>query len=286
MVPLLKRLHPRRLRRLTILPAILGFAQTPGAPIPDPAALLQEVQAHQSRVDELRENYTFHEITRTETLDGSGAGKTTTTEEHEVFFVNRRRILRLVKRDGVELTTREREKEQLRVKNEIEAATKGNGGYGRGRGGARAGLVREILAVAKTSSPRRVVLRGRPSLVFDFAGDPKATAQTREQSVAKKVTGTVWIDEADKQVARLEVRFYDNFRIAGGLVASVQKGTSVEIDQSPLGEGLWMQTGSEQHLAARLLIKSYHQNVHVEDFDFRKFDIGTAQKIGSPALKN
>jgi hypothetical protein len=260
-----------------------GTAPDSTAAIPDVTALLKEVQQHQHKTDAIRENYTFHEIVRTDTLDASAAVKETKSEESEVFFVNGHRVIRLVKKDGVELSPHERERELERVKKEIEGYIKAAHGAQRGRGGGRARIVSQILAVAKTSNPRRVSFRGRDTLVFDFAGDPNAKASGMDQSAAKKLAGTIWIDEADKQVARLEVHFYDNFRIGGGLLASVQKGTSMNVDQAPLGEGLWMQVGSEDHLAARIVVKNLRENVHIEDFDFRKFDIGMAQKIGGPA---
>ncbi len=264
------------------------FAQTASAPnsaaaIPDPAALLREVQEHQHRTDSIRENYTFHEIVRIDPIDGRGAVKESKSEESEVFFVNGHRVIRLVKKDGVELNAREQERELERVKKEIDGYIKAAHGAQRGRGGGRARIVSQILAVARTSNPRRISFRGRDTLVFDFAGDPNAKASGMDQSAAKKLAGTVWIDEADKQVARLEVHFYDNFRIGGGLLASVQKGTSMNVDQAPLGEGLWMQIGSEDHLAARIVVKNLRENLHIEDFDFKKFDIGMAQKTGPPA---
>jgi hypothetical protein len=252
-------------------------------PIPDATALLREVQEHQRATDAIRENYTFHEIIRTESLDSSGKVTETKTVESEVFFVNGNRIIRYVKRDGAELSAREQAREQDRVKKEIEGDVKAPHGTERGRGGGRSRIIGQILAVAKTSNPRRVTLRGRETLVFDFVGDPKAKAVGMDQNAARKLAGTIWIDEADRQVARMEVHFYDSFRIAGGLLASVQKGTSMNVDQAPLGDGLWMQTGSEDHLAARVVVKNLRMNVHIEDFDFRKFDIGMAQKIGVPA---
>jgi hypothetical protein len=78
------------------------------------------------------------------------------------------------------------------------------------------------------------------------------------------------------------VHFYDNFRVGGGLLASVQKGTAMNVDQAPLGDGLWMQVGSEDHLAARVVVKNLRENLHIQDFDFKRFDIATVEKIGSP----
>jgi hypothetical protein len=180
------------------------------AAIPDPVTLFKDVQAHQAKMDAIRENYTFNEIVRKETLDSGGAVKGTTVEEHEVFFVNGYRIARLVKRNGVELSPQEQAREQSRVMKLAETDMKLRSGGWETR---RTGLVGEVLDMAKISNPKRVSLRGRPTLAFDFVGDPHASSHNREQSAAKKLAGTLWIDEADRQVARLEVRFYDTFRI-------------------------------------------------------------------------
>src|SRR5207247_1275143 len=110
---------------------------------------------------------------------------------------------------------------------------------------------------------------GRNTLAFDFVGDPKAHAHGTTQNIAKKVRGTIWVDEADRQVARLEVTFDENFRLGGGLLASIQKGTSFKVEQSPVGQGLWLESANEQHVTARVVVKSLRQNVHVKDFDFK-----------------
>ena len=277
MTPPSERLHHGTwLAAATALLACVAHAQTP-----DAGALLKEVLAHQRKTDAIRENYTFHEIVHTDMLDGSGKVKETKSEESEVFFVSGHRIMRLVKRNGVDLNPHEQQREQERVMNEIAGHRKSLPYTERERGGGQARIITRILAVSTTSNPRHVMFRDRPTLVFDFAGDPKAKAAGMEQSAAKKLAGTVWIDEADKQVARLEVHFFDNFRI-GGFLASVQKGSSMNVDQAPLGDGLWMQVGSEDHLAARIVVKNLRENVHIQDFDFRKFDVGMAEKIAGP----
>lgn len=229
-------------------------------------------------MDEVRENYTFHRIRQTDDLEKNGAVTKTTIVEREIFFVNGRRIGRLVKKDGVELSPREQETEQNRVSKEVARLLK----LPATKEGRRSELS-DLLAVAKISNPRRIALNGRTTLAFDFAGDPKARAHGMDQNIAKKIAGTIWIDEADRQVARLEVRFDDNFHLGGGLLASIQKGTTLEEEQSPVGQGLWLQTASEVHVAARLLVKNFRQNEHIKDVDFKRFDVGVMEHINPPS---
>jgi hypothetical protein len=257
----------------------LWFAQ---APMPDPATLVKEIEAHQRRMDELRENYTFHEIVRTDELDSSGAVKGIETDERDVFFVNGHRIARLIKKNGKELSEGERRREQDRIKERIEKDLKAPPGHAYNRRGENVG-VSQILPLMKISNPRRIPLNGRSTLAFDFTGDPRAKAHGLAENAARKIAGTIWIDETDHEVARLEARFDDNFRIGGGFVASIQKGTSLIFEQSRLGAELWMPAASEIHLAAReLLVKGVRQNIHVKDSDFRRFDTEVLQQIAPP----
>ena len=219
----------------------------------------------------------------TDELGKNGAVSRTDQEERNVFFVNGYRIARLVRRNGKELNEGESKSEQDRVSRLIEKDMKAPPGHSYNRRGENAGIS-QILPLMKISNPRRISLNGRSTLAYDFVGDPHAKAHGMAEDAAKKIAGTVWVDEADREVARLEARFDDTFRIGGGFVASIQKGTSLIFEQSPLGRELWMPTASEIHLAAReLLVKGVRQNIHIKDSDFRRFDVDVLQQIAPPA---
>lgn len=262
--------------------ALLLFAACLRAQLPDPADLLAEVKANQHKLDEIRDDYTFHTVRKTDELDKNGIVVRSTSMEREVFFVHGLRIGRLVARDGKPVSPAQDKAERERVQKLVESVLKGGRGGGPGPR-ARTGEISDILAMVKISNPRRVMFHERSSLAYDFAGDPKAHSHDLEQSAAKKLSGTIWFDEADHQVARLEVRFDDNFHIGGGILASVQKGSSMEFEQAPVGDGLWMQTSSAEHLDARFVVKKLREDVHVTAFDFKKFNTGVIQQPTPPS---
>jgi hypothetical protein len=262
--------------------AVLASLILAQAPMPDPAKLVREIETHQRRMDELRENYTFREVTLTDELASDGTVRRVNNEEHEVFFVNGYRIARLVKKNGKELSEGERKSEQSRIKALVETDLKALRGHAFNRRGENVGVA-EILPLMKISNPRRVMLNGRSTLAFDFVGDPHAKAHGIAENAVRKIAGSVWVDESDSEVSRLEAHFDDNFRIGGGFVASIQKGTSLIFEQSRLGQELWMPSVSEIHLTAReLLFKNVRQNIHVKDSDFRRFDVGMVQQVAPP----
>jgi hypothetical protein len=260
------------------MPCLLASIALAQPPFPDPVTLLKESQDNQRKMDQIRENYTFHRITTEDDLDDTGAVVKTTTQEREIFFVNGHRIARLVKKNGVELKGSEEKNELARVKKLIETSMKSPPGRGRGQ----FSMIAEILPMATVSNPRRVSFHGRATLAYDFTGDPHAKGKNTNENAAKKMAGTLWFDEADHQVARMEVHFYDNFRIGGGFLASVQKGTMFEVERSPIGDGLWMETSNDQHVSARIVVKNFRENVRARNFDFKKFNVEAVEQTKPP----
>ena len=67
-------------------------------------------------------------------------------------------------------------------------------------------------------------------------------------------------------MARMEARIDDNFRIGGGLLASVQKGSNFTFDQGLVNHELWLPTGGDVRFSARiLLMKGVRQNIHFQN---------------------
>ena len=94
--------------------------------------------------------------------------------------------------------------------------------------------VSRLLEIMDVRNERRAMFRGRPTIVFDFVGRKDAKTHGLAEDASKKLEGTVWVDEADRQVAHLEVSFIDNFHVLGGLFANIQKGSNFRFDQSQI----------------------------------------------------
>ncbi len=95
----------------------------------------------------------------------------------------------------------------------------------------------------KTSPARRATLDGRGMIFFDFTGDPHAKTNGLAEDASKKITGTVWVGEGDRQARRLIAVFHDNFSVGFGL-AAVAKGSSFTFDQKLVNNELWLPTST------------------------------------------
>ena len=251
-------------------------AQKPAdAPLPDIHQLMHEVEDHQKQLDKVRENYTYTSLQTSQDLDSSGQVKKTESIEHDDFFVNIHVIERMVKKDGKPLDSHDEQKESERITKLVEKA--GKTPPGQPIDGPSISISR-VLEIMDVRSPRRETFRGRPTIVFDFIGRKDVKTHGLAEDASKKLQGTLWVDEADREVAHMEVSFDDTFKVAGGLFATIQKGSSFRFDQEPVNGELWLPTGAEASVQARLLlVKSIRQHFIELDYDFKRFHVDAQQ---------
>jgi hypothetical protein len=72
-------------------------------------------------------------------------------------------------------------------------------------------------------------------------------------------------------VVRLEARFSDNFKIAGGLLASLSKGSNFVFEQTMVNNEVWLPSYDEVHAAARLVFVKVKANQIDRYSNYKKF---------------
>jgi len=255
-------------------------AASPGTTsLPDVPTLLSQVRDHQKQMESVQENYTFHETEIDQTLNKDGSVKKTESAEFEIFYVNTHEVRRQTKKDGKDLDEAQQKKDQERVMKAVEKAQQTP--PGQSPNGEVVISVSHILAVVKVSSPRRETLDNRPTISFDFAGDPHAKAHGIAEEAARKMSGTVWIDEQDRQVRRMVARLDDNLHIGFGMF-SLSKGSNLVFDQKLVNNELWLPTGADISVTAHAFgIIGERANIHVADNDYKKFHAEAQQLPGA-----
>jgi hypothetical protein len=267
---------------LLILFSAAALAQSSEAPLPNVPTLIQQVQEHQRKLDQVRENYTYHETAVTNELDRNGKIKKTESEEIEVFFVNTHEVHRKIRKNGKELSPDDQKKEQERVQKEVEKALKTPPGQTTDKHEVS---ISRMLQIMKVSNPRREQMDGRSVITFDFEGDPHAKAQG-DEAVLKKISGTIWIDEKDREVRRLTARFDDNFHLGFGLF-SIGKGSNLTFDQKLVNEELWLPTSAQIHIVAHAIgVIGWRGDIAITDNDYQKFHADAAQQPGATVVNS
>ncbi len=269
--------HAWLLFLLWVSPGAAGAQALPSIP-----ALLADVQANQRALDQTRELYTFREIQVLHELDKHGAVRKEEKREYNVFFVNGHPIQRLVRKDGAALSAAEEKKEAEHIANKVQSAE--STPPGDLLNNRHQVSISRLLTIEHLSGERRVTVDNRPMIALDFAGDTKAQTHGIAEDASKHLAGTLWIDEHDHQVRRVEARLDSPFRLELGLI-SLSQGSNFTFDQKIINNEVWLPTGATVHIEARAAIfLGYHIQVVITDDQYRKFQ-ASAEPGATPPPK-
>jgi hypothetical protein len=249
----------------------------PERPLPDIPALMHSVETNQRTSEAIEKDYLYRSVQTQQELDGHGGVKKTETKEYDVFWVDGVPVHRMTKKNGKELSAEEQKKEGEQIDKEVakvkaRRAKAGEKGKETGPHGEEEISVARLLELGSFTNARRVQLNGRDTIAVDFAGDPKAKTQNRFEDVIRDLVGTAWVDEQDRMLVKAQGHFLNTFKIGGGLVANIQKGTSFSMEQRKVNDEVWLPAMVEGQGAARaLLFFSFNGRVQAVESDYRKF---------------
>jgi hypothetical protein len=258
------------------------FPKVSGAPLPDIPELLKSVQANEDRIEKMIEDYHYKQKVVNREFDKNGALRETSSQTAQISFFQGNRLRRLIEKNGKPLSPDEQaaedEKVQKRVeeigrqiaKKEAKAAATGQTQDDEDQRTS----IAEMLRASNLINPRRERFRGRDVIVFDFEPNPNFDYKNAKSilKVFGKMTGAMWIDEKDKQVARLEATLADGHKIGGGFVARVKKGASLMLEKERVNEEIWLPSVTELNLSAKvMLVKGISVNQIARAYEYRKF---------------
>ena len=250
---------------------------TEARPLPDVGALMRKVEEHQRQEELVLKDYIYRSVETEEENDGHGAIKKRTVRTYDAFWLQGVPVRKLVSKDGTPLSSDELRKEDERIDKEVaKAKQKREKNDAKGKETSPRGheevTVARVLELGVFSNERRVQLSGRDTIAVDYAGDPKAKTQNRVEEVIRDLVGTLWVDEQDTTIVKLEGHFLNAFKIGGGLVVSIRPNTNFSMERRKVNAEAWLPVEVEGHGAARaMLFFNFDGSLRVENSEFRKF---------------
>lgn len=276
---------------------VFDFPKRSQVHLPDLKALFQEIIDNQKKIDKVREEYASTKIVQEDELDSSGKLKKREVSEYQVFYLKGSEIRTLIKKNDKPLSQDEQEKENERVQKRIQEIQSGEGRRAKqeakrkakeekakeqGKESEEVGIS-SVLRACQFVNPRHERFRGQDVLVFDFESNPDYKPRNLGERLLQKLVGVMWIDEQAHDVVRLEAYFSDNFKVGGGLFASLHKGTSFAFEQSYVNGEVWLPGYEEVHIGARIaLVKSIHVNEITRYSNYKKFNVETLSNTSLP----
>jgi hypothetical protein len=258
---------------------VFDFPRKSQVQLPDLKALFKQIDANQQAVDKIKENYAGTKVEEETEYDGNGKPKKPDVRESTFFYLE-------------PLSAEAQKKENVRVLKQIDElqknANKKESPDEKSKQAQKEEDEEEVsidafLRACQFVNPRRERFRGQDVLVFDFEPNPEFKARTLVEKVIQKLGGVIWIDEKALDVVRLDAFFVNNVKFAGGLLADLQKGTRVVLEQTYVNNEVWLPTYQEVHIDVRvLLVKGIKVDGTTRYSDYEKFSVETLSTVGKP----
>jgi hypothetical protein len=237
---------------LTLVSMLLAAQERP---FPQDDDFFADVRTNLARSDREQYRYAYRER-RSEVHTnpfgrlGTGATLLFEVEPGEEYGIYHRQ---LVARDGKPLTNEKRQTVDRRGRSDTNPA------------------VDDVVQTLQFSIARRESLHGRDTIVVSFGPRPNAKPKTRQGKMAKAFEGTVWIDEAEREVVRLEATAVDSLSYGLGVLARLNEGTEVELERQRIDASLWLPTSIRLKGRGRaILFRRLNIDYFIEWFDYRR----------------
>lgn len=260
------------------------FPKISGEPLPDIPQLLRELQANEDKIEAILEDYSYTQKIISRELGKDGVLRETESETVQLSFYKGNRIRRTIEKNGKPLSEKQQadedknaEKRVAEIEKEIakkEAKKISQNADGTPDENNNRISIAEVLRASRLVNPRRERFRGRDVVVFDFEPNPDFDFKNAKSFLKffGKTAGVMWIDEKDKQVARLEAVLFDSYKIGGGLLANLKKGASFALEQERVNDEIWLPSVADINLSVKvLLVKNINVNQIIKSYNYRKF---------------
>ncbi len=255
---------------LAALLAALVAAEEP--PLPEGNAYVRSLLDVQRHNEEVLDRYTYDVLSVREELDATGRVKERQSRLHETFHVKGRRVRRLVAENGRPLSPERQAREDRTVREQVEAVRQGK--VVTERPGLR---LSEIIARYDFRTVGREVVSGRPALVFDFLPRPGKRSIDGD-AVLRRLTGRIFVDEAERVIVRAELHNLETIKLAWGLGASVSSVTS-HLEFRKVDDTVWLPHEEETVAVGRMLLfKGFRTRMRRTYSAFRHFDVDVEEE--------
>ena len=234
------------------------FAQNRGpeqlqdhASIPDARHIIGQSVVATERSLEARDRYTFVERDHDRRLDSQGQLKSEKIDVTRMILVNGARFEQLVERNG-QLPSAEEQKKLDQDFEKLKHETPEERTARLGKEQENRSVLRDLLEGFDFRLLGEEVLAGRRTYVLQVTPHPGYHARGKYGKIFSKVEGKLWIDKSDFGWIKVEGQVTQSFSM-GLFVARVQRGSRIVLEQTNVGDAVWVPQRLEVRGSARIL---------------------------------
>lgn len=213
--------------------------------------------------------YTYEKRSVLEQLDAVGRVLTSEEKIHQVRLIHGLPFNRLIKIQGRDLTPEESRHEDAR---EERFQQKFVSADRRRMAAQKQALVTpELLARYQFTVKQRVVLSNRPTLVVTFKPkEGELPEESIQDRILNRLTGTLWIDEAEADTARVEASLTGSMTVGWfGWLGSLTR-CDLSLSRRRMPDGVWINDRMTLFIQARKLVASQRFRLTEESHGFAR----------------
>jgi hypothetical protein len=276
------------------LPVLPLLAQE--KPLPELSSFISEFRKTLHSDDKLLSQYTYTEKETSDTLDSKGNVKKSEINVYQVFNSEEdwKSFTRQIVKNGVPVSEKELEKKDREEKERVEKETNKRGKKSeaeRHKDKAKADreeqeILDDVFAEYDLQLVRRDILNGISTILVTFKPKADFKPKTREGKILQHIGGRAWIAEDDHELARLEAEIVDPISIGAGILAKLNKGSTLAFERRKINGEIWLPVKSEATLNAKvLMLKGYNLREVSEYSEHKKFGVDVQLIFGEVSDK-
>jgi hypothetical protein len=247
-------------RTLALVPLLTAsvLAMQSIRPLPDHEPFVRATRDNLMRSQREQFNYAYRERRSEFRVNPFGRVGTGGIEGFDVTPIENGTVIlrRLIERDGKSVPNGD--VDRITVRQE------------RRREGRRTSMD-DVVAMLTFSMDRRETLHGRDTIVITFRPRSEASPETREGRIARSFSGAAWVDEAAREVVRVEATAIETITFGFGLIARLNKGTTVTLTREPVDGVIWLPTSIRFAGEGRaLLVRKLNVDQRIEWSDYKR----------------
>jgi len=208
--------------------------------------------------------YVYSRTTSTEELDDKGRVKSKKEKVYEVKLIGGMPHPRLVRINDQELSPA-----QIQRENEKEESAHRRIADERQTNRREMVLTDDLTSRFVFTVIRRERFNDRDALVLSFSPKSENLPEKRiADRVINKLNGTIWVDEQDNELAKVDLQLREEVSLWGGFLGSLKK-LSMVMDRDRLPNGTWFNKNSTVVIQGRKLLSSLNIRAREYAYDIR-----------------
>jgi hypothetical protein len=198
-----------------------------------------------------RGHYTYTERDEDRRLDAHGQIKSNNVDVSRMILVNGERFEQLMERNGQLPSAEERRKqdedvEKLKHETPEERAARFH------KDQENRSFLEEVLQAFDFQLIGEDIVDGEPAYVLQATPHPGYHANGKYGKMFSKVEGKLWVDKQNFGWIKVDGQVTQSFSM-GLFVARVQRGSHIILEQTCMGDGVWVPKRLEVRASARIL---------------------------------